>query len=224
MVNGLAVILAVGVLLAMAFRNGFARMQFSGTMPPVVLAWAVLLTELLFYTFAWRRQRIHRKQGRTAPQLWQGATGKALLFGAAAGVSMILASAIYQSALKLLTGRLPVPEALKMLDSANEPWTTAILVFGISLLAPFCEEFFFRGTVLAAAEQAGRLRTGIIASACVFALGHMSLILFPYYVLFALVMAWLFLRTRTLVAPITAHVVLNGTACLLSLLNRDVTV
>jgi membrane protease YdiL (CAAX protease family) len=76
------------------------------------------------------------------------------------------------------------------------------------------EELFFRGVIFGSAHAVGLSKMGVALSASLFALVHVSLLLAPFYATFAVVTCWLYARTKTLAAPIAAHMTLNGIACL----------
>jgi membrane protease YdiL (CAAX protease family) len=82
------------------------------------------------------------------------------------------------------------------------------------VLAPICEELFFRGAIFGSGWAAGQTSAGAWISAVLFAIVHLSPILAPFYVFFALVMCWLLRKTRTLLAPMTAHFTMNAIACM----------
>jgi membrane protease YdiL (CAAX protease family) len=94
----------------------------------------------------------------------------------------------------------------------NKPAVT-LLVLLIAGMAPVCEELFFRGVIFGSARAAGLNNVGVALSAVLFASVHVSLLLAPFYLIFAVVMCWLYARTGTLAAPIAAHATLNSVAC-----------
>lgn len=80
------------------------------------------------------------------------------------------------------------------------------------LLAPVCEELFFRGYLLGALQHGGRLRAAAAASLC-FALVHSpeGLLLFT---LFGLLLCAVTYRTDSLLAPVLVHMGYNLTLIL----------
>ena len=79
----------------------------------------------------------------------------------------------------------------------------------VGALAPFAEEVFFRGFLLAAlVPRIGGLRGAIVSSA-VFSAAHLNVsTLFPIFVM-GMLLAWLYLRTGSLWPPIAAHAAQN---------------
>ena len=79
----------------------------------------------------------------------------------------------------------------------------------VGLLAPFAEEVFFRGFLLAAlAPIIGGLR-GAVVSAAIFSAAHMHVgTLFPIFVM-GMLLAWLYLRTGSIWPSFVAHAAQN---------------
>jgi len=79
----------------------------------------------------------------------------------------------------------------------------------IGVAAPFAEEVFFRGFMLAAFVNAlGVLRGSLVGSA-VFALSHGNIALLAPTFVSGLFLAWLYLTTRSLGPSFAAHAVQN---------------
>ena len=84
-----------------------------------------------------------------------------------------------------------------------------VTVIAIVLWGPFAEELFFRGFVLAAlVGPLGPFRAAV-ASSALFAVAHVSIgVVFPIFVT-GMLLAWLYLRTRSIWPPMTAHALQN---------------
>ena len=84
----------------------------------------------------------------------------------------------------------------------------------IGLWGPFTEEVFFRGFVLAGLiAPLGATRAAVVSS-IIFAIAHLTLgTLVPIFVT-GMLLAWLYLRTRSLWPPIIAHAAQNLLALL----------
>jgi len=83
------------------------------------------------------------------------------------------------------------------------------------LLAPVCEELFFRGYLLGALAPYGAARAAA-ATALVFALSHGLSWSLPCYALLGLLLAALTLRTGSLLAPLLAHMAYNAALLLVA--------
>lgn len=87
----------------------------------------------------------------------------------------------------------------------------------IVVWGPFAEEVFFRGFLLAGLIPAFGLTWAAIISSAIFAAAHMSLgSLIPIFVT-GLLLAWLYMKTRSIWPPITAHAIQNLIALSVSL-------
>jgi membrane protease YdiL (CAAX protease family) len=83
---------------------------------------------------------------------------------------------------------------------------------GVAVIAPLAEEIFFRGYVFNAYLAAKGPRTAYLGSALVFASVHLLPTLLPTFFLIGLVLAFIYRRTGSIVAPIVAHTINNSTA------------
>ena len=84
-----------------------------------------------------------------------------------------------------------------------------VTVIAIVAWGPFAEELFFRGFILAALiGPLGPLRAAAVSSA-LFAAAHVSIeAALPVFVT-GMLLAWLYLRTRSIWPPVTAHALQN---------------
>lgn len=197
-------LITVGVLAAIRAVDGRSVSGLQWLFAPSILVLAALLpTWLAGRTFP--RIRFDPEHFKSSLRLTCGAC--ALIIGAAF------------LAIWLLTGlNLPIP--LKPAIAGQNGWLSWLLYQ--FLYVAVAEEVFFRGyvqtNVMEVLERIGRIsparRRGatIVVSAACFAVAHVvvqgqvisSLTFFP-----GLVMAWLFLRTGSLLAPILLHGLAN---------------
>jgi len=104
----------------------------------------------------------------------------------------------------------PVQEQEWVLELLRDRATLLGLIPWIVVLLPLSEEVFFRGYVFRFVSQRIGLRTGAVVSALMFALVHFNLSGFLIYVGIGLVLAWVYVRSSSLVAPIIGHVIHNS--------------
>ena len=91
----------------------------------------------------------------------------------------------------------------------------AAMIVKSVLIAPVCEELFFRGYLLPALERSGKLRAALIVSLC-FGLVHTAgAAQLASYVLLSLLLCWMALHTQSLLAPIVVHAAYNLTLIVL---------
>ena len=103
--------------------------------------------------------------------------------------------------------------ALAMLD----PW---LLVIPIVVIAPIAEEVFFRGVVFNALRREATRRWAYLGSALLFSVIHLSPVTLVPIFLLGLVLARVYERTGSLLAPIVLHATFNGLSVALALLAR----
>jgi hypothetical protein len=106
-----------------------------------------------------------------------------------------------------------------LFSQKGSPLRVAVLVFTIAVLAPLCEEFFFRGAIFSSVRSTPKAWAGAIVSSVLFAVAHLNPTMITYYLIFGLTMCWLLSKTRTMAAPIAAHMTVNTVACIAVLLS-----
>ena len=145
--------------------------------------------------------------------LFLGNPGRGLVLGALGGLGLLALGLLNQSVLTALLGHAP-PSPWESTGAMTAQTKLAFLLFG-GLGAPISEEIFFRGYLVGKFKRAGYVGFGMAFSSMLFAVVHFS---DPYNVpvifLFGACLGWLYHRTGSLLAPITAHVVNNGVAIL----------
>ena len=168
-----------------------------------------------------RRRRRNRQKQRPELPLFEGTNARAVLRGAATGAALAIFSGLYTGLVSWALGPGSVDNQIDFLKNiVDDPAAVALLVVIIAVLAPVCEETFFRGAIYATGRAVGLEKQGMVISAVLFAALHLIPLLFPFYVLFGVVMCKLYARTGTLASPIAAHVTMNAMACLSLLAQR----
>jgi hypothetical protein len=117
----------------------------------------------------------------------------------------------YSTALHGLLGHAP-PSPWDAVRSMPAATRLVLILFG-ALGAPLAEELFFRGYLFGRFKASGHLWFGLVVSSILFGIIHFS---DPYNVpgvcAYGAVLAWMFHRYDSLLAPIAAHAVNNGVA------------
>lgn len=185
---------------------------------PLVLAAMLCGTQVALGGIALFNLHRARRKGRPLPALFSDSRhGRAVVMGIATGLGLLVVGHLYSEVLTWVLGR-PPPTPWDAAGSMQTSTRIVFVVFGV-LGAPVTEELFFRGYLSGMFWQAGWRRVGIVFSAALFAAVHFS---DPYHVpciwLIGVVLAWLYHRNGSLLAPITAHAVNNGTAIALMFL------
>jgi membrane protease YdiL (CAAX protease family) len=146
--------------------------------------------------------------------------GAALLAGLGWGIVAWLVStaAILAAAFALeQLGIPPEPQTAELAIEVLDPW---LVVLAVVIVAPVAEEAFFRGVVFNAWRREAGRRWAFFGSAALFAAIHLSLLsLMPIFLL-GIGLAWVYDRTKSLLAPMVMHATVNGISVALALLVR----
>lgn len=105
----------------------------------------------------------------------------------------------------------PSATATSLVERADNPLSIALLVFSVVIMAPLAEEWFYRGMLLSALVRRVGTVGGAVGSSVVFAVIHLEPILYPGLFVFAIVLAWLTIRTGRLGVAVVAHLTFNAT-------------
>ena len=125
---------------------------------------------------------------------------------------------------------LEIPTVQQQLrDTARDAQTAPILVLSALVVAPICEELFFRGMVFPALVKRVGVWGGIVGSAVIFGLVHVNqaqdalgaFLLLARLVPLGIAFAWLYHWRGTLVVPIIVHSVFNAASVALLLAGID---
>lgn len=146
--------------------------------------------------------------------------GGAILSGVGWGVLATIGASLVGSAVVFVLESLGVeagPQTAQQAITRIDPW---LAVLAVVILAPVAEEVFFRGVVFNALLREAGSRWAYIGSAALFAVIHLEPVAMLPLFLLGLALAWVYQRTRNLLAPIAMHVTVNGIAVALVLLDR----
>jgi membrane protease YdiL (CAAX protease family) len=183
----------------------------------------LFVSELPFLGFGIFLRWSYRNKGYTLQSLFDGKPVSAVLIGIAIGLGMAGIGTLHAMLATKLFGKAStqaMEEVMETLFSQKgSPLWVAVLVFTIAVLAPLCEEYFFRGAIFSSVRSTQRAWAGAIVSSVLFAVAHLNPTMITYYLLFGLTMCWLLSKTRTMAAPIAAHMTVNTVACIAVLLS-----
>lgn len=153
----------------------------------------------------------------------QGA-GKAIAWGLGLGVPLFL-GAIFVAYLssEVFTNNNPdvVQQQVSKISGGNvSGWLIALLAITLVVLAPVCEEIFFRGYLYPALRNRMARNPAMIVNGLIFAAAHFELFGFLPRFLLGWGLCYIYERNRTLAGPMTGHGLYNGLILLLSGLFR----
>ncbi|HEY7350339.1 MAG TPA: type II CAAX endopeptidase family protein [Ktedonobacterales bacterium] len=181
-----------------------------------LLEGAFLIAPLWFAVF--KPRRLARQHGLAVPELreglsalgfrsfrlWQGIGALALgvlVIVVAGNLYALIAQALH------ITVQTNVDELLARAN--NAPWTTLAIIIGAVIVAPFCEEIFFRGYFFQGLRLRLSVWLAVVLSAVIFGLTHGdpgSLVLLVVIGLLLAIFRW---RTRSLWPGMALHMVNN---------------
>lgn len=103
------------------------------------------------------------------------------------------------------------------------PWELWAVIGGVTLAAPFCEEYFFRGVLQQGlARRSGAQARALVITSVIFSLFHLDPVGFVGRLELGLLFGLLYLRTGSLWAPIGAHMANNAVSAALFLAGQGV--
>ena len=93
----------------------------------------------------------------------------------------------------------------------------AVMILAVLVQAPLLEEPIFRGVIFRGFSRALPVWAAMILSGAVFAIVHVNAASFVPLTFLGVFFAWLYRRSGTILAPMTAHFVFNAVNLLLLL-------
>lgn len=121
------------------------------------------------------------------------------------------------SLLTLLKVDTVIPDTIsdEMLEALTANFPQILIAVG--MVVPFYEEFFFRGLVFKELQNSSRLWIAVVLQGLIFGAFHLNWFQFIYTFPAGIVMGMVFLRYRSIWAPILIHLGWNTTSTLLSI-------
>lgn len=184
------VVLAVGGDAVMA---GAASTPIVGVLLASGTVWATRRLQIPLAAIGWRRPDNFVRDGLLA-----------------VGVAVAVIGVDVLNSLVLSALGLPTDTLAPFRDLLASPFLIVMLLLGAVVAAPFGEEMYFRGMLLSMFGVRMRRWVAICAAALLFTVAHFSTLSAwaPLFV-FALMLGWLRVHTRSLFAPILAHLLNN---------------
>lgn len=123
-------------------------------------------------------------------------------------VQLVVLPLIYFPILQVFDGD-PGQSARELAATVDTPLEILFFFGSAVVIAPFVEEWFFRGMLLPALARRFNPLIGIIGSSLLFMLIHIRPIMFPGIFVLAVVLALLTMKTERLAPAIVAHMAFN---------------
>lgn len=148
--------------------------------------------------------------------------GKGLAWGVGLGLPLFVAAMglAYLSQKVIQPTRVDyVSQALSKTSSGGVSIPLVVLlVLTLVVLAPVCEEIFFRGYLYPALRNRMNRQPAMILNSLIFAAVHFELIGFLPRLVLAYGLCYLYERNRTIAAPVVGHALYNGLIVMFALL------
>jgi membrane protease YdiL (CAAX protease family) len=174
-----------------------------------------------------------REMGFRLPRAGEGSVVADVAWGVALAVPTLFGTLLLAAVLVAILGVAPESP----LPPSTDPAGVLVNLLAAAVIAPLWEELFFRGFTTTAWQRSAGARAAIVRGAIFFALVHVitlvgsdfgtavrtALIAFAIRLPVGLVLGWVFLRRRTLVAPIALHAAYNVIPVLLVALSMGST-
>ncbi|GAC1389023.1 MAG: hypothetical protein NVSMB38_01630 [Ktedonobacteraceae bacterium] len=164
-------------------------------------------------TFGDRRRSIFYSLGFRRFQ-WLNAVGMILLLF----MAFYLVNGLYQYVITTFHLNLQTNDQVILQQSKDAPFTTYATLIASVLVAPICEETFFRGFVFTGFLNGMPVVVAIILSALLFAVAHADPGSFAVLFFIGLALAFIRWRTRSLWPGILLHLLNNGVGALVIVL------
>ena len=136
------------------------------------------------------------------------------LFAGALGLAFV-SLFVYNAAYRDLLHR-PIPQSMMPSFSGTSGGAIFIYVFTLVVLAPVCEEIFFRGYLYPSFRNRMGMQAAMLLNGAFFAAVHFQLPGFLPRFLIGYGLCYMYERNRTLIAPMIGHALYNGLLVLLS--------
>lgn len=172
----------------------------------------LLLHPSLLGMAVWRRRSM-MKSGEPVAPLWEGSTIRNMTAGVFVGAFLAGLAFSYLHLIVSLGGPHHDPGPFRETISYS---IVLMILWGV-VVAPICEEAFYRGVMLGAFSGSGRAGSGVVFSAAIFATMHFNLISLPLYFLDGVVFGALFLKTRSIPSCVIGHATANGLIFMISM-------
>jgi membrane protease YdiL (CAAX protease family) len=160
----------------------------------------------------WRMRQLKKEAQVSSIKAQRKTTLLKILTGIFAGSIIVLFGFLYDLVFRSLLGFQPDASGIwNETKSLNAEARTLIMFLGI-IIAPICEEIFFRGGIFKSFAQKGYVIFGVLFSSLIFATVHFDILSFPVYFVFGVILALTYLKTNFLVSSIIAHAINNAVA------------
>jgi membrane protease YdiL (CAAX protease family) len=180
----------------------------------VIIEGAFLIAPFYFANAAFRSITPYARLALDALGFRRYPVGRTLLWVAVLMVAIFVVNALYSYLISALHLNVQTNDQLLLQQSKVAPLTTYATLLAAVIVAPFCEEVFFRGFVFPGLRRGMPVGWAIVLSSLLFAVSHADPGSFVVLVIIGLALATLRWRTRSIWPAILLHMLNNGIAAL----------
>ncbi|HYT33929.1 MAG TPA: CPBP family intramembrane glutamic endopeptidase [Ktedonobacteraceae bacterium] len=186
-----------------------------------IIEGAFLIAPLSIANRAFRSITPHLRLALKALGFRSFSIGRSLLLVALLLITILAVDNLYQYLITALGLNLQTNDQILLQHSKIAPISTYATLLAAVIVAPFCEEIFFRGFVFAGLCKAMPVGWAIVCSSLLFALAHADPGSFTVLFIIGLALAFLRWRTKSLWPCIFLHALNNGLGALLIILTMQ---
>jgi CAAX protease family protein len=187
----------------------------------VIIEGAFLIAPAYFVNAAFRSVSPHVRLALQALGFRRYRFGNAVLQVVVLMIGIFAINTLYSYLITVFHLNLQTNDQLVLQQSKVAPLTTYATLFAAVVIAPFCEEVFFRGFVFPGLRHGMSVGWAILVSSLLFAVAHADPGSFPVLFVIGLALAFLRWRTRSLWPCILLHMLNNGIAALVIVLTMQ---
>ncbi|MFQ5974876.1 MAG: lysostaphin resistance A-like protein [Candidatus Hydrothermarchaeales archaeon] len=152
----------------------------------------------------------------------------ALIIGIVGGAGLMLLGDFLEALIMPIYGyfgltstHLEISAAFGRAVSSQSVLYILLVTFFVGVLDPIVEEVLFRGVVHTAFQNKDGFKKGLIVSSLVFALAHLDLLVLPILFIMGAVLAYVYYKTESLLAPVLMHMTNNTLVFLLYMIGVE---
>ena len=187
----------------------------------VIIEGAFLIAPLYFANKAFHSMKPHARLALESLGFRGYRVGSTLFWIVCLMLVIFGVNTLYSYVIDVFHLNLQTNDQLILQQSKVEPLTTYATLLASVIVAPFCEEVFFRGFVFPGLRQSMPVGWAIILSSLLFAVAHADPGSFAVLFIIGLALAFIRWRTRSIWPAIALHTLNNGIAALVIVLSMQ---
>ena len=211
LITGIAVLIFLACIAGLRVTFNALGLQSQNTNTQILLSICMLIAETIALTFPVYLIGIRPHKSRLAALGLKSISIEWILLAGFLGFMAIPFSALVAFLAQAALGRIGSNPQLPFLIPAGFSWPAAIAMVVLGgIIAPFAEEFFFRGMLYTWLDRSLGKTPGILISSLVFGALHGDLVIGTVAFALGILLAWSYERSKSLWAAFIIHAINNG--------------